>query len=125
MTYFAAVPCPHCGTYHLLGGELCDCRTKLLPPVIIGEGSLDDQIRYAVRCVCGEVRALDGDLVRDAFPDGTRHFVVISSCAANGSGCQHMDRVIWYQDRSVVIKDSQMHTMRLANVLRQLRGDVS
>ena len=62
MTYFAAVPCPHCGTYHLLGGELCDCRTKLLPPVIIGEGSLDDQIRYAVRCVCGEVRALDGTL---------------------------------------------------------------
>ena len=128
MTYFAAIPCPHCGTYTLLGGDPCDCLTSL-PPVIIGEGDLDDQIRYAIRCVCGEdrkigeVRAIDGDLVRDAFPDGTRHFVVISSCANNGSGCQHMDRVIWYRDRSVVVKESQMHTILLGNILKPLKGE--
>jgi hypothetical protein len=34
-----------------------------------------------------------------------------------------MDRVVWYADRAVVIKDSQMHTTRLDNVLRQLRGE--
>src|SRR6266849_8708481 len=32
MTLFAAIRCPHCGTYYLLGST-CDCRTKL-PPVI-------------------------------------------------------------------------------------------
>src|SRR5258708_369173 len=44
MTLFAAICCPHCGTYRLLGDVPCDCRTKL-PPVIIGEGDIDDQVR--------------------------------------------------------------------------------
>ncbi len=30
---------------------------------------------------------------------------------------------VWYRDRSVVIKQSQMHTINLGNVIRQLRGE--
>src|SRR5690242_15575422 len=128
MTYFAAIRCSHCGTFHLLGTQ-CDCRTKL-PPVIIGERDIDDQVRSAVRCVCGEDRVIlaveqHEPLSSDAFPAGTRHFVVTSqssTCQCN-SKCQWMDRVIWSADRSVVIKMSEMHTMLLGNVLRQLRGE--
>ena len=128
MTHFAAIRCPHCGIYRLLGGEPCDCTTKLLP-VIIGEGDIEDQVRYAVRCVCGEDRVIidveqHEPLSSDCFPESTKHFIVTSqsSTCQCSSKCQWMDRVVWYSDRSVVVQQSQLHTTPLGNVIRQLRG---
>jgi hypothetical protein len=127
MTLFAAIRCRHCGTFHLLGTQ-CDCRTKL-PSVIIGEGGIDDQIRYAIRCVCGEDRVIldvqphDQDYGRGVFPDGTKHFIVTSEsseCECS-SKCQWMDQVCWYKDLSVVIQMSRLQTTSLGNVIRQLR----
>jgi hypothetical protein len=129
MTLFAAIRCPHCGTYRLVGDAPCDCRTKL-PPVIIGDGDIDDQVRYAIRCVCGEDRVIlkverHEYPLRSEFPEGTKHFVVTSesSTCECESPCQWMDRVFWYRDRSVVIKQSEMHTTLLGNVIQQLRGE--
>jgi hypothetical protein len=101
-----------------------------MPPCIIGEGDIDDQVRSAVRCVCGDdrvmldVRPIDQDLGRGAFPDGTKHFIVASesSTCECSSKCQWMDQVCWYRNRSVVIPMNQLQTTRLANVIQQLRG---
>ena len=127
--HLAAIRCSHCGISTLLSGDPCNCRTKL-PPVIIGEGSIDDQVRYAVRCVCGEDRVIIDveprePISSDAFPEGTKHFIVTSqsSTCQCGSKCQWMDRVFWYRERAVVIKMSQMHTMLRSNVIRQLKGE--
>src|SRR5712692_621784 len=122
MTLFAAIRCPNCGTYYLLGST-CDCRTKL-PPVIIGEGSIDDQVRYAIKCVCGEDRMIldvqphDQDYGRGVFPEGTKHFIVISESSEceHSVKCQWMDQVCWYRDRAVVIQMSEMQTTLLSNV---------
>ena len=127
MTLFAAIRCPHCGTFHLLGSP-CDCRT--LPPVIIGEGDLDDQIRDAIRCVCGEDRvilevepALFTPVSR--LPEGAKLFYVTSrsSTCECASPCEWVDKVYWYRDRSVVVQFSQLNTTLLSNVIRQLRGE--
>jgi len=128
MTLFAAIRCPHCGTFHLLGSP-CDCRT--LPSVIIGEGDINDQVRYAIRCVCGEDRVIldvqehEPSFDHDALPVGTKHFIGTSesSVCDCSSKCQWMDRVVWYANRSVVIKMSQLSTTLLGNVIRQLRGE--
>jgi hypothetical protein len=127
MTLFAAIRCPHCGTFHLLGTQ-CDCRTKL-PPVIIGEGDIDDQIRYAIRCVCGEDRVIlsarsTGVIPHDC-PMGTKHFLVTSrsSTCECPSPCEWTDHVYWCRNRSVVVQFSQLHTTLLGNVIRQLRGE--
>src|SRR5256885_7316608 len=56
--------------------------TTLFRSVIIGEGDIDDQIRYAIRCVCGEDRVIlkveQSSRVRmpKSLPDGAKHFVV-------------------------------------------------
>ena len=129
MTQFAAIRCQYCGTYRLVG-DPCDCRIKL-PPVIIGEGSIDDQIRYAIRCVCGDDRVIlkveQSSRVRmpKSLPDGAKHFVVTSKSATcdHDPQCKWIDEVFWYQDRAVVIKMSQISTTSLGNVLRQLRGE--
>ena len=104
MTLFAAIRCRYCGTFHLLGTQ-CDCRTKL-PPVIIGEeGNAEDQVRYAIKCVCGDDRVIEE--VEPALlppvsrlPDGAKLFYVTSICG-HESRCEHIDKVYWYKDRSV------------------------
>jgi hypothetical protein len=122
MTLFAASQCPHCGTYRLVG-DPCDCRQKL-PPVIIGEGDINDQIRYAIRCVCGEDRnIIDVELAHitpHQLPEGTKLFYVTSICG-HPSRCEHVDKVYWYLDRSVVVKFSQFSTTLLGNVIQQLK----
>ena len=72
-----------------------------------------------------DVQPLGYDPNPGAFLDGTKHFVVTSQCSTCEceSPCQWTDRVVWYRDRSVVIKQSQMHTINLGNVIRQLRGE--
>jgi len=128
MTLFAAIRCRHCGTYHLLG-SICDCRTKL-PPVIIGEGDIDDQVRYAIRCVCGEDRViLDVELCAqfklDPHSKCAKQYFVFSesSTCEHNPRCQWCDHVYWYKDRAVVVQFSQIATTLLENVIRQLRGE--
>src|SRR5258708_19357507 len=72
-----------------------------------------------------DVQPLGYDPNPGAFLDGTKHFVVTSqsSTCECSSKCQWMDRVFWYRDRSVVIKQSETNTMLLENVVRQLRGE--
>lgn len=127
MTYFAAVRCPHCGTYHLLGTQ-CNCRTKL-PPVIIGKGSFDDQVSYAICCVCGEDRVVPSvQLISQhlgrGFPESAKEFAVLSESSEceRDPRCQWFDNVYWYRDRRVVIKHSQLSMTLLGNVLMQLKG---
>jgi hypothetical protein len=128
MTLFSAIRCHHCGTYRL-GGDPCDCRQKL-PPVIIGEGDTLDQIRYAIRCVCGEDRVIlsvqhcPQDLPLP-WPADTQQYVVISESSEcdHDPRCQWLDQVYWYRDRSVVVKMNEMHTTLLGNVIRQLKGE--
>jgi len=123
------IPCPHCGTYRLLGDAPCDCRTKL-PPVIIGEGDIDDQIRYAIRCVCGEDRVIQeiqlcAQFRLDPNYKCAKQYVVTSrskTCECE-SPCEWMDHVYWWRDRAVVIKQSDMHATLIGNVIRQLRGE--
>src|SRR5438270_12447180 len=102
MTLYAAIRCPRCGTYRLLGTQ-CDCLAKLLP-VIIGEGSIDDQVRYAIRCVCGEDRVIldvqhcHQDLPLP-WPADTQQFVVISESSEceHDPRCQWVDQEYWYR----------------------------
>jgi len=128
MTYFAAIRCPHCGTYYLLGST-CDCRTKL-PPVIIGEGDIDDQVRYAVRCVCGEDRVIQdvqlcAQFKLDPLAKCAKQYVMTSQSSTCGceSPCEWKDHVYWYRDRAVVIRMSQLSTTLFENVIRQLKGE--
>jgi len=96
--------------------------------LLIGEGNIDDQVRYAIKCVCGEDRVvLSVQLVskhlREPFPTGAKEFAVLSEsseCVCE-SPCQWLDNVYWYADRSVVIRQSQLQTTLLGNVIRQLR----
>src|SRR5260370_33773050 len=120
------IRCPHCGTYRLLGSDPCDCTTKL-PPVIIGEGDIDDQIRYAIRCVCGEDRVIEEvELARASVPakvlDGAKLFYATSqnSTCEHNPPCEWVDKVYWCTDRSVVVRMSQLYTTTLADALRQL-----
>ncbi len=72
-----------------------------------------------------DVQPLGYDPNPGAFLDGTKHFVVTwerSTCQCS-SKCQWMDRVVWYRDRSVVIKMSETNTTLLENIVRQLRGE--
>ncbi len=71
------------------------------------------------------VQPLGYDPNPGAFLDGTKHFVVTSesSTCQCSSKCQWMDRVVWYRDRSVVIKMSETNTTLLENIVRQLRGE--
>jgi len=94
------------------------------------EGSRDEWWGWVLRGWLGDwvildVQPLGYDPNPGAFLDGTKHFVVTSQCSTCEceSPCQWTDRVVWYRDRSVVIKQSQMHTINLGNVIRQLRGE--
>ena len=97
--------------------------------MIIGEGDIDDQVRYAIRCVCGEDRVilnveLRNDCLSRVFPANTRLFVAISqSTCEHDPRCLWYDHVYWNERRSVVVQMNDMHTTLLSNVIRQLRGD--
>jgi hypothetical protein len=54
------------------------------------------------------------------LPEGAKLFYVTSICG-HESRCEHVDKVYWYRDRSVVVKFSQLSTTLLGNVIRQLR----